>query len=324
MINPQLKKRTILRLIFTVPLVLLICYLVTKRGQFLPDYQMYYSLFLYPSDNVEISFNLLTTFFRDNNLGFDAFLFLYALLGLGLHLYFSMKYVKDEQGTLRFIIFLIPYFCYFFILWDLIQIRYSAGISFLMFGIFAANNKKRILLFFTAFVLHNSMMLPIGLFYLFLILKNKYIKFLMVPGIAIASLAGLQFTRYSEKYNEVSNTLDRLNLLGGNCLMLYTMVAMFFIFHKDINQKFKAQVSALIYSTLVLTVLIITLNFEYTSIANRLLALSLFFAFTCHIFIRNRFNLIFIFLLAVVFSAWNFNLIVLDPNSFFNTKWYYP
>ncbi|MDM6777879.1 hypothetical protein, partial [Klebsiella michiganensis] len=67
------------------------------------------------------------------------------------------------------------------------------------------------------------MMLPIGLFYLFLILKNKYIKLLMIPGIAIASLAGLQFTRYSEKYNEVSNSLDRLNLLGGNCLMLYTM-----------------------------------------------------------------------------------------------------
>ncbi|MDM6777880.1 EpsG family protein, partial [Klebsiella michiganensis] len=98
-------------------------------------------------DNVEMSFNFLTNFFRSNNLGFDAFLFLYALLGLGLHLYFSMIYVKDEQGTLRFLIFLIPYFCYFFILWDLIQIRYSAGISFLMFGIFAANKKKEFCFF---------------------------------------------------------------------------------------------------------------------------------------------------------------------------------
>lgn len=317
------KKKFFLELGVITPLVILLCIIVTFRNQYLPDYQMYYSIYLSSSSQVEISYNLIASFFKEYNLGFLAFLFTYSFLGLGLHMFFAYFYLKCEQGWVRLLSFLLPYYFYLFIFWDLIQIRYSVGISFLLFGLFSKKNKLRVIFFCLAFAFHNSMILPILLYCVFSVIKRERLRLLMVPIIALVSLVGLEFTRYAVKYDESTTDWDKLNLLGGNCLMLYTLVIALFYFKNSISNKYKDQVIKLIYITSVLTLLIVILNFDFPAIANRLLALAIFFAFLGHGFMRGRKNLLFILLIAFVFSAWNFNIIVMDPRSFFNTQWSY-
>lgn len=324
MIRFTFRKNVFIEFLLLSIVCIIISIFIANRDQYLPDYQMYLTLYNYSSDLVEVSFNTIATFFRTYfNDGFVFFLFFYALLGFVLHMFFAYFYVKNEQGWIRYLIYLIPYFFYFFIFWDLIQIRYSAGISFLLFGIFSASNKWRIVFFSLAIFFHNSMLLPEALFILYSTLKKDYLKFLSIPVITAVAYIGLQFTRYSSKYEQSSAEWDHLNLLGGNCLILYLLVASLFYFKSFVNLKYKNQITALIFTTSVLAMLIVVLNTDYPAIANRLLALTLFLAFTCVSFVKNKYNLIFFLLVSIVFSAWNFNIIILDPKSFFNTLWYH-
>ena len=318
------KRTAFIELLLLFVVCMGISILIANRNQYLPDYQMYLSLYTYSSDIVEVSFNTIASFFKsftDN--GFVYFLFFYSFLGFVLHMFFAYYYIKYEQGWLRFAIYLVPYFCYFFIFWDLIQIRYSAGISFLLFGVFCNSRKWRFFFFVLAICFHNSMILPEILFILYSTIKKDYLKYLSMPLITMVAYIGLQYTRYSGKYEQSSAEWDHLNLLGGNCLMLYLLVCSLFYFRKKINERYAKQITALIFTVSVLAMLIVVLNTDYPAIANRLLALTLFLAFTCTAFIKDKYNLIFFLLISMVFSMWNFNIIILDPRSFFNTLWYH-
>ena len=326
MIRFKCKKKTAIEFFVLLLLTIVGAFVISGRNQYLPYYQMYLTLYHYASDLVEFSFNAIAGFYRGffpGDDGFIYFLFTYAILGFVLHMYFAYFYIKKEQGWIRYLFFLMPYFCYFFIYWDLIQIRYAAGISFLLFGMFASSVRWRFFFFALAILFHNSMVLPEALFLLFTLIRKDYIKLIAVPGIAITALIGLQFTRYSVKYEQSSAEWVHLNLLGGNCLMLYLMVLSMLYFKKYLNNNYKKTVTSLIYTVSVLTLLIVVLNGNYPAIANRLLALTLFLAFICVSFVKGKYNLIFFIALSIVFSLWNLNIIVLDPNSFFNTPWYH-
>lgn len=319
------KSKLLENVIFTLLCFICILY-ITNRDQYLPDYQMYLSLYNSQSILVEISFNYLSILFNwlfDGSDGFKYFLFLYAILGFGLHMLFFYFYIKKEQGWIRFLFFMLTYFCYFYIFWDLIQIRYSVGISFLIFGMFCKSKKHAIIFFGVAIFFHNSMILPAGLFFLYAYLKKDYLKVLAIPLISVIAFLGLSFTRYSEKYEQGIVDWDHLNLLGGNCLILYTLVISNLFFKKYIKDKYSKTIISLMYTVSVMTVLIVILNSGFPAIANRLLALTLFLSFICSVFVFNKYNLIFFVIISMVFSLWNLNIIVLDPTSFFNTKWYH-
>ena len=133
-------RKFILLLLF--PLIFYCCYLVSLRSQFFPDYQMYQHLFYNERDYVEYSFNFISSLFDKTDEGFLNFLFAYAILGFGLHILFLTRYIYLVRGLGWYLLSLILYFPYFFVYWGLIQIRYAAGISFLLLGLMAEKNKN--------------------------------------------------------------------------------------------------------------------------------------------------------------------------------------
>ena len=90
MIRFTFRKKVFIEFLLLSTVCIIISIFIANRDQYLPDYQMYLTLYNYSSDLVEVSFNTIATFFRTYfNDGFVFFLFFYALLGFVLHMFFD-------------------------------------------------------------------------------------------------------------------------------------------------------------------------------------------------------------------------------------------
>ncbi|QJB50027.1 hypothetical protein HGD77_15295 [Acinetobacter sp. NEB149] len=240
---------------------------------------------------------------------------LYAILGFGLHMFFLARYVYLVRGLGWYLLSLFIYFPYFYIYWGLIQIRYAAGISFLLLGLMAKKNINRYVFFVIAVSFHNTMLLPALLYLIFYQIKNMTIKLLLVPILIALAVFGISFTRYKEKYSDYG--MESFGYLSGNMVLLYCFCILFFFFRGDIIDKFKDRIINTYLVVIVLLLWVLFFNLIMPIVANRFLTLNIFLAAICCLFIKNKYYWILMTLLVFLFSIWNLEVLILRENEVF-------
>lgn len=298
-----------------IPIIFYFCYLTSLRSPYFPDYQMYMHLFYNERDYVEYSFNLLASFFEKSDSGFLSFLFLYAILGFGLQIFFLTKYIYMVRNVWWYFLSLVLYFPYFYLYWGLIQIRYAAGISFLLLGLMSDRLRNQILLFSLAIFFHNTMLMPALLFMIFSYLKNKIVKLCLIPILVLISVLGISFTRYKEKYSDYG--MESFGYLSGNMVLLYCFCLVFFFFRGDVIQNFKVKIMNIYFVVIILLLWVLIFNLIMPIVANRFLTLNIFLAAICCFFIKNKYSWILITALIFLFSIWNIEVLILRENEVF-------
>lgn len=167
-INKTVNNRDIAYPLYWIFFLFLVLF-TTLRSPELPDYQEYMYLFnsTYSdsSDDKEASFYIICSIakFLSPNDGRYLFLFIYALLGIGLKLYAIKKYSP------HIIFSLCIWLSSFFILHDLIQIRagVASGLFLLLLPELKKGNRiKSIIIFVIAFCFHYSAIVFLPFFFI--------------------------------------------------------------------------------------------------------------------------------------------------------------
>lgn len=301
--------------LFVIPVSIIICVFIANRNQYLPDYQMYLRLFQVENDYVEFSYNFFSDMFNRDPDNFIYFLFFYAIISFGMKMIFSVDYILEKRGWTIYLLFILTYVVSFFVLWDMIQIRYSAGISMLVFGIFNKNIKYKFLFFLLAIMLHSSMLFPVVCFLGLSYIKNIKLKWSIVPVFAFAILIAVFFSGYSSKYNAEYYGVDNFKIYSGVYILVYMMLVIFFVFRRKIVPEYKNEIYSLYLTSLIMVIIMVSINSLLPAAADRLANLVCLLLVICLFFIsagKEYFYLMLSFIF--IYNAWMLKVYIFNPH----------
>lgn len=318
MISISRHKVVILQLIV---LSFLVCFFIANRNPYLADYQMYLTLFeLQWKGGLEVSYGFLSYLFSGDAKYFVYFLFLYAVLGFGLKVYFAISRLYVYGGLYCIIAFSITYFCSFFEMWDLIQIRYSAAISFFLLGVFNKKKFSRIILFLLSVMFHYSLVFFVSNFLLFSYVKSRKMRLMLVPLVSLFDSLIVIYSSYGKKYSEVA--ISGASLHSGIYISIYLMFFVSFIFRKRFSSKYSGEVYSLFLTSSVTLVLMIALNHFVIGLTDRLMTLCSLLFIICLLFVENKSFKILLTLVLIVYNVWVLNVYIFNPNGLLSTNHY--
>lgn len=297
----KLKKNNFINLFFISPLLFIVIYFIVNRSPNLPDYSIYE--YMYYNDakiGVEPTFLLFKEIFSNFENGFYFFLFSYAIIGFYLKIIFFYYELND---CYKFFIFTIGYFLSFFIVWDLIQIRYSAGISFFLLGVFGLLRWHKIIYFFLAIMFHYSLVIPIILYIFYNVIKNIYLRIVFIPIMLLIIYIAIEYSKYAEEYDSKNYLEDPIDFLSIRNFLTLSLIVFFTIFYYKNKSYNNFEVSALYYVGIALYVLVFLLNPVIPSAADRIFTLTSFIFFVLQFFIKIKNYNFFLFLIVLLYSV---------------------
>lgn len=290
---------------FVFPICLVVAVLVALRSDQFSDYTVYLEAFQnYTVVKIEITFYWLSRLLSNFSNGFYYLLFVYSFLGIVLKSKFFYDQFYQEKLKLSFFIF--TYICSYFILWELIQMRYSVAIAFLLLALFH-EGKKRYIYFALAIAFHYS----IGLIFLFFLIlnfvKNTRLKFILAFSLAMGSVYIINtynlLSQYSVNQNDAS---QGINFFGSFVL---TKIVLFLVQYFAINYylsrnyvRLPHQVGIVANLGLSTFLLFILLAFSHPIAGDRYFDLGLFLIFVCSMFIYKKDSIYLFMVYCTIFS----------------------
>ena len=300
-----LLKRDFNKYFFIFPCMFFIPLLICFRSDDFRDYQNYYNYFKYGYEGVEVSYKIISTLLRSVDNGFYYLLYLYGFLGFSLKFYRFYEIYAINYGFFRFLLVLSMYFCCFFVLWDLIQIRYSAAISFLMIGFFCKNIKFKFFLFFISFLFHYSMVVPICLFIFLVYFKNNFTRFLFFILFPIFGYFLIGYSEYALRYSSVSSDYDQsIPIFSGIYFLNFFMIIVFIFFKDKVSENYREISLDIFWASLILMVLCMVISPVTPEGANRYISLLTFQLLMLFSLIKNRLFSYLYFVFVVFFCFW--------------------
>lgn len=287
-----------------VPILLLVSLIVTNRSSNFRDYPQY--LILYENFDIlliEPSYRFISWIFHDYDNGFLCLLFVYAIIGLVL----KTIYVKTILSNRNFFIYLIFYLCAFFVLWDFIQIRTSAAITFFLLASLLKNKILKIMFFVFSLLFHFSFFIPIGFYLTIYFFRNKYVSVFIIFILSIIFLIVNMELGIFEKYaaENYSTSLSPLLIAKGiSCMFL-----VFYGFSK-VRKNISQDLSSFYYTGLGVFIFTCLLFYGFPQAASRYLDISLFilcFFSIIYFELRNNFfNLLYVvwFVIFCFINVW--------------------
>ncbi|MEN8335225.1 EpsG family protein [Acinetobacter pittii] len=313
MSNFIVSKYKLFQWLFLFPTSLLVCYFVTMRDENLRDYQNYLFMFNNLAEDVEPSFRLINKLFFSYTDGFLYLLFVYAFLGFFLKIYFGSKFIHKQQGLYLYILYLISYLIVFFTLWDLIQIRYSVGVSFFILGAFYKNYYVKLIFFVLAVLFHYSMILPIGLYLiLFFVEKNIY-RLALIPLLLVVSSFAMKQSLYAEKYTKSAYNIESVPLLSGQYFFIFLMFILFCFLRRMVNPIFKKEVNIIFLISTSMLFLMVVMAAYFPAISDRLLSMTTFLFLLCLFFIKGKYYKFVLTVFIIIFNLWYLKTYILNP-----------
>lgn len=290
--------------------------MISLRNDDFRDYQSYYTYFKYGYDGVEISYKFFSNILSGFDLGFYYLLYLFGFFGFSLKIskLYNIYYV--DYGGLRFILLFLMYLCGFFFLWDLIQIRFSAAISFLLLALFEKDKKNKFIYYLLSFLFHYSMIIPIVIFYFFYIFKNKILRFLFLVLFPLFIFYISQYSEYALKYSVDNSNYDQtLSLFSGIYFLNFFMIILFYIFRGKVHDLYVDISKNLFTGSLVLMFVAIAISINTPEGANRLISLLTFLLILLFSLVKDKiFNIIYI-IFTLFFCYWYLKIYLFKEDS---------
>lgn len=272
--------------IFLCAVLIIVCYFTALRSEDFPDYQIYKLLYDDPT-GIEYSYQFISYIVKqiDYNIGFYILLFIYAVLGVFIKNIFIYDRIRNQK--VAFSLYLIAYFFVFFPIWDLIQIRYSVGISFLIIGMLCKRNNLKFLYFAASILFHTSMILPISIYLVFFIVENYILRLILIPIFVVLLSYVTAISSYGDKYNILSYG-EQYNIITTNSIFVLLMTFFIAYFRKNIILEFRKEINCIFYTAIILFFSLNIMSFFIPSAAFRLLLLVSYLLFICLFFIRAK------------------------------------
>jgi hypothetical protein len=310
MINKVLvSKNNAVKYVLLYPFLLIAILVATYRAENLPDYQMYYYMYQTHIEDVELSFRILNEFFYPYQNGFIYFLLVYAVLGVFIKINSIYNYISKYNGIYPFILFIFVYISFFYINWDLIQIRYSVGVSFLIAGILAEKKIHSLIFFVISLFFHSSMFLPILLFILISFFKNFSIQLCIGLILGILVFLIFKYTFYAEKYEFYGR--EAPSIISGQYLITMFMLALNFFMRKNSTSADRGNIILNMAFSMFVTMLLI--KGSYGAVADRMYTLVEFLLLINLLLIRERYFSILFFLFLIFYVFWHWKIFILVP-----------
>lgn len=306
-------KYKLIEWLFLYPLALWACYFISQRDEGMRDYQNYLFMFNNHAEDVELSFRFLNEILSLYTDGFLYFLIFYAFLGFFLKVYFGYRFICKNQGYYLFLLLIFSYFFVFFTLWDLIQIRYSAGISLFLLAVFCKKSWIKVIFFILSILFHYSMILPVGLYVVFFYIERESLRLVSIPILIIFNIIALKLSIYSDRYTINSYNVESVPLLSAQYFFIFIMFFIFFIFRKMVNPIFKKEVNIIFLIAILMFFLMILTASYFPAIADRLLSITTFLFLLCLFFIEFKGYRLILTLFILVFSLWYFKIYIINP-----------
>lgn len=284
----------ILTLIFFI-----ISIFVSQRSEDMPDYANYKMLYDSPAD-IEFSYKFISDVTRwlGGGDGFYILLFIYAFLGLAVkNLFLYLKFSRYY-----YFLYIFGYFLIFFPIWDLIQIRYSVGIAFLILGFFSFKNK--FLFLFIGCLFHYSIVIPAIVYLFFHYVRVGFFRLIISPILLLLFYFFTIGGMYGDKYN-VNNYGEVYNIITTNSVFSLLLIIFMCFFRSGVNVKYLKMVESVILTSVFLLVFLSLISFELPSASFRLLFLVNYLLFVCLFFVRAR-NSEYILTLVTLFFVINY------------------
>lgn len=304
----KVKKKNIVYIAIIFPIIVLVSFFVSLRSSNFNDYEQYKIIYEnYETIPVEVSYSLISQLFHSTSIGFYGLLFLYALLGIGLKISFFYKYLHSNISY--FIVIILCYLSSYFILWDLIQIRFSVAVGFLIWGIFT-KNKLKYLYLILSILFHYSMVAPISIFLIISIIEHKKIKFFLVLIFVSLYVLAVSKLGLMSQYSVLENTNSKgINFLGffvlSRIFVFSSLYLLIIRYRKKIDVLY--QTSAINASNVALSMflLFLALAFSHPLAGERFFDIGIFLILNCAFMISfNGFKYILFFICSLFISAY--------------------
>lgn len=269
------------------PVVVFICILIVSRNPELPDYSNY--LMMYNTgelrSDIEISYSAIVRILFLIPNGFYILLLIYAIIGFFLKYMFACMYILPNEREGTFILFAIAYALSFMFIWDFVQIRASAGISFFIFGVFSSGKFRKAIFLLLAILFHYSMIMPVGAFSVFYFIKKEKYRIVALPIVIITPIILLLFSHYAVSYGKTTYNVEPKPIYGTIYSLMYLMLIVIFYFKAKIIY-YRQDVLALYYCGITIMFISILLNSGFPALSDRFVDIASFCLFTCLFFIK--------------------------------------
>ena len=297
----EISKKYLFNIFFLSPLFFVIVYFIVFRDPSLPDYVNYeYMFYNQEKENIEVSFSFLKNIFNNLNYGFYYLLLVYALIGFYLKILFVYHKIKNYT---YFFIFLMGYFLSFFVVWDLIQIRYSSAITFFIIGIFQNKVKYRIIFFILSILFHYSLLFPVFLYFIYYYVKNIYLRIISIPFLCIFSLFLISKTHYAQDYSLSNYLSDPINFFSIRNFLTLVLILNFSLFYKYVSISYKDKIYGLFYVSLIMYINVFIFSYVIPSAADRLFTLTSFLFYLIQFFIFKKYYKYLLILITFCYSV---------------------
>ncbi len=297
----------------TFPFIIIFIFFVANRNPGFPDYNMYLAIFNnvdYRSD-IEFTYIYIVKLVHYFNGDILDVMLLYSTIGLYVKSKVIFRETSQDGSVFYYYVFLVAYCFSFLFMWECIQMRAAAGISFYLLGCYSKNNKSKLLFFLISCAFHYSMILPCALYLCFFIIKSLKYRLIAIPLIMLAAMVIFYLTPYSKTYSASNFSISGKGIFSTQYCLVYLNLALIVFFYRAINISRDESVR-IYFSAVLITLIMVAFNKSFPAMTDRLMDIATFLSFIPLFFIRCKGYKLFLLVYACFFSLMRFRVISSD------------